>query len=214
MRMLGHAMCLACLCRVRACSATNGPSTAVDGIVRYAIRAQYAKSTNPTQFLDPWVALTIVLDKQTPNIAVVKLWQSDNDNAAGVTTNISVWLHTYGVPSSAALPPGHQRAFLSGVLCTSGMWPTMGIASTASSRTGRCNQTIGSPGAKYVTFQKFSNWVTYSSVGSFYVAEVQILADGASLHCMLVGFAILGACTVHGRTRQTMCVHSFQLCRV
>jgi hypothetical protein len=136
-------------------------------------------------FLDPWVALTIALEKQTPNIAAVRVWQSDNDNAAGITTNISVWLHTFGQPAqnglaTGNLPMGNQYAFKSGVLCTSGMWPTAGPAAAPQSRFARCGQTIGSPGAKFVTFQKFNNWAVNTANGMFYVAEVQILADGGS----------------------------------
>ena len=154
----------------------------MDGIIKSALRSN-ARTYNPTFFQDPWVALTIALEKPSPNIAAVRVWQSDGDNTGGVTTNISVWLHTFGQAavsgnSTGNLPMGNQYAFKSGVLCVSGMWPTAGTATVAQWRFARCSQTIGSPGANYVTLQKFNNWVVNTANGMLYVAEVQILADG------------------------------------
>lgn len=158
----------------------------------------YAGSQNPSVFKDPWVAMTITLDKATPNIVAVQIWQSDSDNANGVTTSISVWLHDFGQVPTASLPGGNQRAFLSGVLCASGVWPSMGTSGQPEWRLARCNQTIGSPGAAYVTLQKLNNWVTYASDGNFIVAEVQILADGEPMGhaCTITGIIVLQACMI------------------
>lgn len=166
-------------CCVTARSATYGLAYAVDGVTRGASRANYARALDTSQFLDPYDTMNIVLNAPTPWISAVKVWQSDIVNTGGVTTNISVWLHEYAQLSSPGLPLGNQLSFLSGVRCTSGMWPTTGIASQPEFRVGMCNQTIGSPGAKYVTLQKFNNWVTYTT-NYFYVSEVQVLYDGES----------------------------------
>lgn len=200
-----------CALCVPACSVSYGAAFAVDGVIRSSVRSSYARALGTATFFDPYTTMTIVLAERTPNIAAVKVWQSDSVNTDGVTTNITVWLHEFGQPDSVGIPNGNQRAFLTGVVCTTGMWPTPGAASQPEWRLGRCNQTIGAPGALYVTLQKFHDWVTYTTT-YFYVAEVQILADGESwrmsaaapygMHAALCGLHLvrltgLAGCLVH-----------------
>ena len=153
----------------------------MDGAVRSSVRS-YARSLDQPRFYDPYITLTLTLETATPNIMAVKIWQSDGDNTNGCTRDITVWLHEFGQVPTSGLANGNADSFLSGVVCASGVWPTSGDAGMPQSRTALCNQTIGSPGAKYVTLQKFTNYTLYSTSAYLNVAEVQVLADGERVY--------------------------------
>lgn len=158
------------------CSASFGASNAGDGGVRTSLK-NLACSLDQSRFLDPYTTLTLALKQATPNIAAVKIWQADDATNNLHVTNITVWLHEWAQMPSSNLPDGNADSFLSGVVCASGVWPAAGAVGQPQWQLARCSQTIGTPGARYITLQKFNNYAAYASA-YFCVAEVQVLADG------------------------------------
>lgn len=112
-------------------------------------------------------------------VVATRVWQVDfSDNYKGFTTNISVWLHDWGQAKSSSLPAGNYRSFWTGVLCSERMWPEPGLDSQTQSALARCTQTIATPGATWVIFQKHNDFVKYPQGSQMSVAEVQIMYDG------------------------------------
>lgn len=174
------------------CSNALGPDYAIDGNVRSETSGQYAGSWDPNVLRDPYVTLSITLDRAYPNILAVNVWQYNSQAAigSGQTTNINVWLHEFSQTRRDNLPAGNKYAFLSGVLCAQGLWPTQGAATSYAPFFARCNQTIGGTGARFVTFLKNNNW-TASTVGVFNVMEVQILYEGERVALGVVHLDVL-----------------------